>query len=207
MATLDYTITYTGTSALESFYLEITNDGLVTVDNFGAEDSVVLYDTEYDFEYLYAFAYAERNLGPDYDLELTTDDEGDEQILIYTNSADEDEVASYDDLFAVLNITDDVTLTGTDDADTFEFTATADDGVVTVNDFGAEDTVVIGDSEYSADFLVAFAYAERNFGGTTRAELTIDDDGNGEIALYADSSDTDIAVYDELYAVSFKYWL
>ncbi len=203
MDDLDYTITYTGTSDIETFYLEISADGTIAVDGFGAEDSVVLYDTEYDYEYIYSYAYAERQLGSDYDLKLTTNDDGDEEILIYTNSAEEGDIASYDELFAVLTTTDDVTYTATEDVDTFVLTPTASDGVVTINDFGVEDYVEIDGWSYSADNLVAYGYAGRHLGASAMADMTIDEDGNGQITLYANSADEDevIAVYDEAFAV------
>ncbi|PJI92351.1 hypothetical protein BC777_1199 [Yoonia maricola] len=195
----------TGTDEAETFtFTPTADDGIVTIDNFGADDSVVIGDDTYDAEYLYHFASAQRALSMDVDSDLIG--EGDtQQIVLYANSAEDGEVASYDEVFAVINVASDTgaspIFAGTDDADTFEFTASSDDGIAAVSDFGAEDTVVIGDQTYSADDLYAAAYSQRSLSADVDTDL-IDAGDTQQIVLYANSAEEgDIASYDELFAV------
>ncbi len=182
------------------------DDGIVTIDGIGDEDLISFEGDSYDYDFGYVsfFAMAQRSLSADVDTGYVVDEEGNEQILLYTNSQPEGEVASYDELFAVLNVTDAFTLDGTSDADTFELTATADDGVVTVNDFSVEDTISIEGDNYTYDYeyLYTFAVNQRQISSDVDTDFVVADDGTEQILLYTNSNDEgEIASYDELFAV------
>lgn len=196
-----------GTQAAQTVELTPTaDDGIVTIDAFDAEDSVIFSGDAftYDYDYLYTFAVNQRALSIDVDTGFVTDADGNEQILLFTNSNDEGEIASYDELFAVLNVTDGFTQTGTSEADAFALTATADDGVVTVNDFGEGDTVSIAGDTFTYDFddLYNFAVNQRQISTDVDTNFVIDAEGNEQILLFANSNgEGEIASYDELFAV------
>jgi hypothetical protein len=196
-----------GTSTPQTYELTPTaDDGIVTIDGIGEEDIVSFAgdSVEYDFGFISFFAMAQRALSTDVDTDYVVDDEGNEQVLLYTNSQPEGEVASYDELFAVLNVTDGFTRDGTSEADTFELTATADDGVVTVNDFSGEDTISIAGDNFSYDFdyLYNFAVNQRQISTDVDTNFVVADDGTEQILLFTNSNDDgEIAAYDELFAV------
>jgi hypothetical protein len=191
------------TSAAQTFVLTATaDDGVATIDAFGEEDSISIGDETFNFDYLYTFATNQRQITMDVDTGFVTDSEGNEQILLYTNSNDEGEIASYDELIAVLNVTDGFTQTGTSEADTFELTVGANDGVVTVNDFGEGDTVSIGADTFDFDYLYAFATAQRQISMDVDTNFVTDDEGNEQILLFANSNgEGEVTSYDELFAV------
>ncbi len=195
------------TSAAQAFELSPTvDDGFVTIEAFGEADTITFAGETvvYDYEYIYSFAVTQRQLGPNVDTGFVTDADGNEQILLFANSNEEGEIASFDELFAVLNVDDGFTETGTSDADAFALTPTADDGVVTVNDFAAEDTVTFeGDTfTYDFDYLYNFAVNQRQINADVDTGFVTDADGNEQILLFANSNDEgEVASYDELFAV------
>lgn len=217
---LELTDNENGTGVLYSFTLEeedtsdgetieltpTIDDGFVTIEGFGEEDTLTFEGdpSVYDYEYLYAFAVTQRQLSADVDTDLVTDADGNEQILFFTNSNEDGEIASFDELFAVLNLSDGFTETGTAEADSFALTPTADDGVITVNDFAAEDTVTFeGDSfTYDFEYLYNFAINQRQINADVDTDFVTDADGNEQILLFANSNEEgEVASYDELFAV------
>ena len=196
-----------GTQAPQTYALTPTaDDGIVTIDGIGDDDVINFAGDsfDYDFGFINFFAMAQRALSADVDTDYVVDEDGNEQVLLYTNSQPEGEVASYDELFAVLNVNDGFTETGTPDAETFELTPTVDDGVVTVNDFNAEDSVSFaGDTfSYDFDYLYNFAVNQRQISTDVDTDFVIADDGTEQILLYTNSNEEgEVASYDELFAV------
>jgi len=207
-----------GTGMLYSFSLEesdtpqateltpTADDGIVTIDGFDAEDSVTFSgdDFTYDFDYLYNFAVNQRALSTDVDTGFVTDAAGNEQILLFANSNEPGEIASYDELFAVLNLSDGFTQTGTPGADSFALTPTADDGVVTVNQFSVGDTVSFEGDTFTYDFdtLYNFAVNQRQISTDVDTNFVVKADGTEQILLFANSNPAgEVASYDELFAV------
>ncbi len=195
----------TGTDAADAYSLTPTSDGgITTIDNFGDDDTIEINGYDYDAEYLYHFAYYERSLDMDVDLGLVETDDT-TQVLLYTNSAEEGEIATYDELFAVINLESDTgastVLSGTDDADTFEFTASSEDGLATVTDFGAEDSIVVDGQTFDAEYLYFFAANDRNLTGSVDLDLVGEGDTQ-QIVLYGDSNDeANAASYDDPFAI------
>ena len=205
-----------GTDAVDVFTLTPTSDdGIVTITDLSNEDIVQIGDDRFDGDYVYQFGRLERSLNAEVDTALVGDGDG-EQVLLFGNSAEDGEFASFDELFAVINIASDGetagsnVLVGTDAADTYTLTPSADDGVVTVTDFGLEDSIIFTDPDdpsmidqhvFDGEELYFSAYAGRSLSQDVDSELIGEGDSQ-QIVLSGNSSGPDeIASFDEVFAV------